>query len=56
MTTADDPHIADLHAQLDELRRQYHAFQSWHDCVMNALRAHPDGTTIYRAAQKEFHR
>ncbi|MBH1939247.1 hypothetical protein I5Q34_34170 [Streptomyces sp. AV19] len=54
--TLAEHHIADLHQQLDDVRRRYHRFERWHDCVMSALRAHPDGGNVYRAAQKEFHR
>ncbi|KAB7839475.1 hypothetical protein [Streptomyces mobaraensis] len=48
--------IADLHQQLDDVRRRHHRFQRWHDCVMDALRAHPDGAATYRTAQMEFRR
>ncbi|MFF4403779.1 hypothetical protein [Streptomyces sp. NPDC001404] len=48
--------IADLHRQLDDVRRRYHRFARWHDCVMDAVRAHPDSTTICTAAQEAFRR
>lgn len=54
--TLAEHRIADLHAQLDAIRRKYHRFQHWHDCLVNALRAHPDATAIYTTAQEAFRR
>ncbi|MFI2078654.1 hypothetical protein [Streptomyces triculaminicus] len=45
-------HVADLRNQLDDIRREFRRFRRWHDCVMDAIRAHPDATAIYATAEK----
>ncbi|MFI2078607.1 hypothetical protein [Streptomyces triculaminicus] len=45
-----------LEDQIASLHDYFDRFLHWHDCVMDAIRAHPDATAIYAAADRAHRR